>query len=245
MDDFLVYKCQYEKKRIGKDNDGGYVIAELPGAYDILISGGISNDISFERQFLDMCPPIHKCYAFDGTINGLPDSDERITFIKKNLGEHNTESLCNLNDYLTQGSNIFMKIDIEGHEFRLFPAILPEHFSNIKQLVLEIHTPADIQLYPDYFAGLGYIQNTHLIALLKLINKTHTLVHFHGNNGCKLQRFYNIIPLPHVFECTFIRNDFITEKVLNDEPFPTVLDMKNITHLPDFVFDHYPFCNKL
>ena len=138
MDDFLVYKCQYEKKRIGKDNDGGYVIAELPGAYDILISGGISNDISFERQFLDRYPPIHKCYAFDGTINALPDSDERITFIKKNLGAHNTESLCNLNDYLTQGSNIFMKIDIEGHEFRLFPAILPEHFSNIKQLNLNI-----------------------------------------------------------------------------------------------------------
>ena len=244
MDDFLVYKCQYEKKRIGKDNDGGYVIAELPGTYDILISGGISDDISFERHFLDIYPLTNTCYAFDATINELPNSDSRICFIKKNLGAQNREYLCNLNDYLNQGSDIFMKIDIEGHEFRLFPAILPEYFSNIKQLVLEIHTPADIQLYPEYFEGLGDIQNTHLISLMKLINKTHTLVHFHGNNGCKLQRFYNIIPFPHVFECTFIRNDFIKEKVLNDEPFPTALDMKNVTHMPDYVFDHYPFCNK-
>jgi hypothetical protein len=244
MDDFLVYKTEYEKIRVGKDNDGGYVIVNLPGEYDSLISGGISGDISFEQQFLDRFKT-SSCYAFDGTINALPASDNRITFIKKNLGTNNNDNLCNLNDYLNQGSNIFMKIDIEGHEFRLFPAILPEYFSNIKQLVLEIHTPADIQLYPDYFHGLGDIQNTHLISLLKLINKTHTLVHFHGNNGCKLQRFYNIIPLPHVFECTFIRNDFIKEKVLNDEPFPTVLDMKNVTNMPDYVFDHYPFCNKL
>lgn len=244
MDDFLVYKTEYEKIRVGKDNDGGYVIANLPGEYDSLISGGISGDISFEQQFLDRFKT-SSCYAFDGTINTLPASDNRITFIKKNLGTNNDDNLCNLNEYLCQSKNIFMKIDIEGHEFRLFPAILPEHFSNIKQLVLEIHTPADIQLYPDYFHGLGDIQNTHLISLMKLINKTHTLVHFHGNNGCKLQRFYNIIPFPHVFECTFIRNDFITDKVLNDEPFPTSLDMKNVTHLPDFSFDHYPFCNKL
>jgi hypothetical protein len=244
MDDFLVYKTEYEKIRVGKDNDGGYVIANLPGEYDSLISGGISGDISFEQQFLDRFKT-SSCYAFDGTINTLPASDNRITFIKKNLGTNNDDNLCNLNEYLCQSKNIFMKIDIEGHEFRLFPAILPEYFSNIKQLVLEIHTPADIQLYPDYFHGLGDIQNTHLISLMKLINKTHTLVHFHGNNGCKLQQFYNIIPFPHVFECTFIRNDFITEKVLNDEPFPTSLDMKNVTYLPDFSFDHYPFCNKL
>jgi hypothetical protein len=244
MDDFLVYKTEYEKIRVGKDNDGGYVIANLPGEYDSLISGGISGDISFEQQFLDRFKT-PSCYAFDGTINTLPASDNRITFIKKNLGTINNDNLCNLNEYLCQSKNIFMKIDIEGHEFRLFPAILPEYFSNIKQLVLEIHTPADIQLYPDYFHGLGDIQNTHLISLMKMINKTHTLIHFHGNNGCKLQQFYNIIPFPHVFECTFIRNDFIREKVLNDEPFPTALDMKNITHLSDFVFDHYPFCNKL
>jgi len=245
MDDFLVYKCHYEKKRIGKDNDGGYIIADLPGEYDMLISGGISGDISFEQRFLDRFINVNKCYAFDGTINQLPGNDERITFVKKNLGADNSESLSNLNEYLVQGKNIFMKIDIEGHEFRLFPAILPDLFLNVKQLVLEIHTPADIQLHPDYFKGLHDIHGKQLFELMKLINKTHTLVHFHGNNGCNLQKLFNIIPFPHVFECTFIRNDYVKEKILNDEPFPTPLDMKNVTYLPDFYFDHYPFCNKL
>jgi len=244
MDDFLVYKSTYEKIRVGKDNDGGYVIANLSGEYDMLISGGISGDISFEQQFLDRYKNISRCYAFDGTVAKLPQPDDRITFIKKNLGKENNDSLCNLNEYLSQGKNIFMKIDIEGHEFRLFPSILPEYFSNIKQLVLEIHSPADIHLHPGYFSGLGDIQNADLFNLMKQINKTHTFVHFHGNNGCNMQKIFNI-HFPHVFECTFIRNDFINEKILNDEPFPTLLDMKNITYLPDLYFDHYPFCNKL
>jgi hypothetical protein len=244
MDDLLVYKSPYEKKRIGKDNDGGYVITELPGEYDMLISGGISGDISFEQHFLNQYTNVNTCYAFDGTIQQLPYPDERITFIKKNLGKENNDFLSNLNDYLVRGKNIFMKIDIEGHEFRLFPAIMPDNFLNIKQLVLEIHTPADIQLHPTYFEGLHDIKNEHLFALLKLINKTHTLIHFHGNNGCNMQKLFNIIPVPHVFECTFIRNDYVKEKVLNDEPFPTPLDMKNIVYLPDLYFDHYPFCNK-
>jgi hypothetical protein len=243
MDDFLVYKTIYQKFRVGRDNDGGYILADLPGEYDMLISGGISGDISFEQHFLDRFKNI-SCYAFDGTINELPQKDDRITFIKKNLGKENSDELCNLNEYLRRGKNIFMKIDIEGHEFRLFPSILPEYFSNIKQLILEIHTPADIQLHPSYFQGLGDIKTPELFKLMKLINKTHTLVHFHGNNGCNMQKIFNI-PFPHVFECTFIRNDFINEKVLNDEPFPTSLDMKNITYLPDLYFDYYPFCNKL
>jgi len=38
----------------------------------------------------------------------------------------------------------------------------------------------------------------------------------------------NNIHLPHVFELTYIRNDFVTEKVQNTESLPTKLDMKNI-----------------
>ena len=94
MDDFLVYKSTYEKIRVGKDNDGGYVIANLPGEYDMLISGGISGDISFEQHFLDRYKNISRCYAFDGTVAKLPHPDDRITFIKKNLGTNRKLYFC-------------------------------------------------------------------------------------------------------------------------------------------------------
>ena len=53
--------------------------------------------------------------------------------------------MTNLLEYMEKYNDIFMKIDIEGHEFRVMPIIINNNYMNkIKQLVIEIHTPADI-----------------------------------------------------------------------------------------------------
>ena len=85
MENLTVYDIFKEKKRIGKSNDGGYVINILPGEYDIFISGGIAGDISFEEHLLTMQKNLI-CHAFDGTILKLPKSNKKIIFHKKNLG---------------------------------------------------------------------------------------------------------------------------------------------------------------
>lgn len=258
MDSLILYQSPYNKIRIGKDNDGGYIVCELPDNYDLFISGGISNDISFEIDFLSKYKDkTLQCYAFDGTISNLPTPSttnidtsvlsnvlSNIIFVKKNLGNIETDNITNLSSYILDKYNdIFMKIDIEGHEFRLLPYLIDNNYMNkIKQLVIEIHTPADIQMFPNYFAGLSDIKNDNMFKLLQNINKTHTLVHFHGNNGCNTQSIDNI-KLPHVFECTYIRNDYIKNKFKNTLPLPTTLDMKNILNKEDFYIDYYPFCS--
>jgi hypothetical protein len=245
MEQLIVYQSPFIKKRVGRNNDGGYVIALLPETYDAFISGGISNDISFENHLLQLYPEL-ECYAFDGTVSQLPgngsiNSINRIKFVKKNLGNINNDHLTDLSEYIEPHNNIFMKIDIEGHEFRLMPAIIQNNsMLKIKQLVIEIHSPADIQLFPDYFKGLSDVKNEHMFALFTEINKTHTLVHFHANNGCHLQNIDGIA-LPHVFELTYIRNEFIPEKIKNREPLPTSLDMKNILSKPDYVLKGFPY----
>lgn len=55
----------YHMQRVGRNNDGGYVIVE-PFTYDCLISAGIADDTSFEQQFLQLYSDI-PCFAFDGT----------------------------------------------------------------------------------------------------------------------------------------------------------------------------------
>jgi hypothetical protein len=76
--------------------------------------------------------------------------------------------------------------------------------------------------------------------LLNKINKTHTLVHFHANNGCKIQMVEGIL-LPHVYELTFIRNEFVPEKVRNTDALPTKLDMRNIKEKPDYFLFGHPY----
>ena len=240
METLILYQSPFIKKRIGKDNDGGYVISMLPNNYDLFISSGISNDITLETNFLDLYPDI-RCFAFDRTISSLPTQDNRITFFKKNLGDSNTDTLTNLHEYIEHYDNIFMKIDIEGHEFKIMPTIIKNKLMNkIKQFVIEIHTPADINMFPEYFKGLSHINNDHMFNLFNEINNTHTLVHFHANNGSKIQKIDGIT-LPHVFELTYIRNDFFNKKEKNIESLPTSLDMKNIPENDDYILVGYPY----
>ena len=71
--DYLrVYQPHYHKRRVGKSNDGGYVICDMEGGYDMFISGGIDTDISFEVNFLKLHPNL-TCHAFDGSVKGLPE----------------------------------------------------------------------------------------------------------------------------------------------------------------------------
>jgi hypothetical protein len=242
MENLTIYKSPFTKTRIGKPHDGGYVIAELQGEYDTFLSGGVSNDISFEKDFLERHPNL-QCYAFDGTISKLPEKSNRITFVKKNLGSTNTTEITNLHEYMRDYNNIFMKMDIEGHEFRVIPTFFENgYITKIKQLVLEIHSPADILLHPNYYKTLTDIKNNHMFEMLENINKTHTLIHLHANNGCNMN-IIDGIKIPHVFECTFIRNDFMgsDEKIKNDQPLPTEIDMKNIPDKPDYYLAGFPY----
>ena len=131
-----------------------------------------------------------------------------------------------------------MKLDIEGHEFRVLPTLVDKHMHKIKQLVVEIHSPGDIALFPDYFRGLSDVTHETMFDLLHKINRTHTLVHVHPNNGCHVH-YYNGVKLPNVFECTYIRNDYT--KVLSNENLPIPLDMPNVVNKPIEVFTGPPF----
>ena len=142
------------------------------------------------------------------------------------MGNVNNNNTTDLLEYMKNAKDIFMKIDIEGHEIRVLPCIIENNYiTKIKQLVVEIHSPTDIAMFPDYFRGLQDIKNEHMFGLINNLNTTHTLVHFHANNGCKMQTVDGI-NLPHVFELTFIRNDFVNEKMRNTENLPTSLDMR-------------------
>jgi hypothetical protein len=242
MEQLVIYHVSLQKIRIGKPYDGGYVVFDLSGDYDAIISGGIANDISFEQAVLKYHPV--PCFAYDGTIDRLPENDPRIIFIRKNIGKEESETLSNLHGTLNPYSNVFMKIDIKGHEFRLFPTFSEEKMKKIKQLVVKIHTPGDIQLHPNYFKGLSDITHTYMFAMLEKINRTHTLVHLHPNNGCKTH-WVDGIMLPNVFECTFIRNDFVGTKQPNTNIIPQFIDMPNVPSQPIILFDHYPFVSTL
>lgn len=225
MEHLTLYKLDLPQIRIGNpDGDGGYIVHDLSGAYDCFLSGGIADNIQFEEDLLKRNPGI-LCFAFDGTIVALPKTDAPICFVNKNLGPVSSEKVTNLNDYFELFHDIFLKLDIEGHEFVLLPSMF-ENIHKIKQIVIEFHTPTDIQAHPDYYKGLANITNETMFEILETLNKTHVLSHFHPNNGCKTHEINGVV-CPNVFECTYVRKDFAKGAVLNTDPIPSPLDRRN------------------
>src|SRR5210317_910559 len=136
---FQPYHCP-DLIRLGKDNDGGYLVNRK----DIddtrsLLSFGVGEDVSFEKDFINLNKPC-PVYAYDETIGF--DHSEFFTGNKKLYHENITKS--NIKDILEKaGTQVFLNCDIDGGEYEiLHELILYSHL--FKGLTIEFH---DISRY--------------------------------------------------------------------------------------------------
>ena len=103
-----------KKIRLGVNADGGYILGDLDGYYDCYISAGISNEESFSRDFINKYNMNRdNSFGFDGTISAYPTRyTDKITFLKKNIGDVNNDRTTNLDFLLEKYNTIFLKMDI-------------------------------------------------------------------------------------------------------------------------------------
>lgn len=234
IDNLKVFSINNKNKiRIGKDYDGGYVIYDLNN-YDKLIGCGILDDISFEEEFINKYNA--KCNVYDGTINKLPQNNNKINFIRKNISHINSHNTTNLNDEFQDYNDIFLKMDIEGHEVKWILNQSTENLNKIKQCVIEFHNPPACT--PN-----NLFTNIEKLQAIKKLNNTHILCHLHGNNGggAGIMGKINNILIPNTFEATFVRKSDINLYELNNDPLPSPLDMPNDKSKPDINLNYYPF----
>lgn len=221
------YASQHNKIRLGNKHDGGYVICELPVNYGCLLSGGICNDITFEEAFCEKYQDV-KCFAFDGTIQGIAIKNKNINFIKKNIGDVNNDKITNLHEYINKYDNIFVKMDIERYEYIWLKTLSSEQIDRFAQIVIEFHQPYNL-------SDIKY--------LFKKICKTHLMIHIHGNNCSGFVKIEGK-NFPDVFEVTYVNKKFMKEPyLLNKEKLPGPLDSPNDNNKKDIDLDFAPFCN--
>lgn len=222
-----VYRSPYNKIRLGKDNDGGYIICDIPDIkYDVFLSGGILNDISFEEDFCNKYPNV-KCYAHDGTIKNIKIKNNNVIFVRKNIGAINNKITTDLTSFIDNESikDIFIKMDIEGGEINWLSNLSIEQIDKFSQIVIEFHHP----------------YSTKEINVFDKLERTHVLVHFHANNCCGIRSLDEII-VPNVFECTYINKKYYKiEQKYNEETIPSNIDMKNVLTKDEIYLSHKPF----
>ena len=215
-----MYESPYKKIRLGKDYDGGYIICDIPNVkYNICLTGGIADDISFEEDFCTMYPDV-KCIAFDGSIDSISIKHENITFVKKWIGNGND---INLHEY-TICDDIFIKMDIEGGEIPWLNNISIDTINKFSQIVIEFHLPF----------------SEKEITVFDKLNTNHVLVHFHANNCCGV-RNHRGVNIPNVFECTYIHKKYYPHPILNKDVIPGILDMRNVLNNDEIQINYPPF----
>lgn len=232
----FLYKSASDLVRIGRDNDGGYLVSKSDiEKSDVLIGLGINDDWSFERDFKKIKNV--EVFAYDASIsqkyfikqfikslarvdnpklalNKIKTISSYRHFFSKSKNYHiqkfvgletDDKNHCTFEQVLDDiiYDNIFLKIDIEGSEYRFLNDIIANE-ERITGMVLELHD-CDI----------------HLKEIENFIKKLSLkLVHVHANNYAPIRASDG---LPLVLELSFSKN---CEK-FGTPALPHKLDMPN------------------
>ena len=238
LPDFFKFKSATDLIRIGKNNDGGYLVSRADiEKSNLLISLGLSDDWSFECNFTKYNNV--ETYSYDASVNfqfwlksaivntirnplNLLNIRKIISYymffngkrkhIQKFVGLDTKNDLyLTLSDVIKKQNikNIFLKIDIEGDEFRLLDEIIHNH-DVISGLVIELH---------DCDIHLGEIENFIKKFPLKL-------VHIHANNFSPVREPDK---LPIVLELSFSKY----AKTKDIAELPHFADMPNNRNKPE------------
>jgi hypothetical protein len=192
---FLRHNHSEGLVRLGSEGDGGYIVSERDIlASDFLLSLGVNDNWSFEKDFLRMKPVT--LHAYDGSINfrifferfamtllRLPGprtilnslkimweykkffSDQRVHF-QKFVGYISGKRYITIEEIFRAcpSGNIFLKIDIEGFEYRVLDHLIKNQ-DRISGLVIEFH---DIDLHWSRIAD--FVNRFHLRIIYLNVN---------------------------------------------------------------------------
>tara|TARA_B100000401_G_scaffold433969_1_gene373371 strand:+ start:283 stop:1020 length:738 start_codon:yes stop_codon:yes gene_type:complete len=226
---FFKPKHNYFLERIGKENDGGYLInsdAILKSKY--LLSFGIFDDWSFEKNFIKYNKNV-KVICYDDVISFNFIFTRSIKKIILDLYKFKFTNIFNnlftIIDYILINNKIkfnkkkivrgdiekimnnldqvFLKVDIEGNEYEILEDILKVQ-NNISALIIEFH---DVDKNRDIIE--------RFIEKFKL-----NLTHIHPNNYGKLDKNND----PIIIELSFEKYPKILE---GNVTLPNILDQKN------------------
>jgi hypothetical protein len=245
------------KKRIGRLEDGGYVVLdEISKRTEVLYSYGVSDDWSFEEDYVNT----YDCEArlFDHTVNGITSSNPKIYFKKQGLGLTPSENFDTLYNHMSENNDLkkrsALKIDIEWNEWDFFNQVSDEFHQHFDQIICEFHiipveyngshTPYFTGFYKDVYEKFNEMIFGKYLSCIQKIKANFCIYHVHVNNSLGV-REYDGCSIPYLLEVGFVHRRFLPSVTeASQDTFPVKdLDFPNKPYKPE-ILNFYPLVNE-
>lgn len=216
------------KKRIGRNTNGGHVIGIFDdNIYDSFIECGITYERSFTISFLNLYNYLQKgdCHVFDANMKNYPLKYlDKVTYFKKIITDSNNEKETNLSDIFEKYDNIFLKVDLKDYIW--LSNVSTDNLKKFKQMVITFHDLAND------------VNMDEKISCLEKLKQTHCIIHAHASNNKGIQD-----GIPEILEVTYASKELFEElPELNNIKLPiSGLDHKNNMLKDDIELIQYPF----
>lgn len=233
-----VYDCGFSLTRLGRDNDGGYIIPdELMGRVKQIVTCGVGDDISFEVDALRKYSNIEKAFLFDPMVDfpAIPKDLAYQMFFYKVPAKDGISFPC---------ESTLLKVDIEGNEWELFwetpylflrgfdIIIVEFHFFTVASLQISC-SPYFRKIFETFSAKNNKVIFKTYYDVIKRMNIDYKLIHIHPNNSLPLIEVDGV-KFPPLLECTFVNKNLVNK--LEEKPLNKIkldIDQSNKTDRPD------------
>ncbi len=223
----------YEKRRVGNDSDGGYVMIDNFAGIDCAYSLGIFNEVGWDLEMADRRIPV---LQYDDSVKASPCTHELFTFHRQRIvapptrgeGQETLEGIMTKHQH--QSKKLILKMDIEESEWNVLDATSVDSLAQFDQILVEFHGFSRIIEQP--FREVAK-------RVLDKLNLNHAPIHVHANN---CSRIYN---LPNFYFSNIIEVSYVKKEnyklVDSQEIFPGPLDRPNVPSLPEIYLGKFRF----
>lgn len=195
--------------RIGKENDGGYVMLDDFASKDkIAYSFGISDDVSWDK---DMVKRGFSVFQYDHTIDALPENNNSFFFNKKGVADsyEKKDDLEPLENFIkanghVEKKNMILKMDVEGAEWGAIDITPMSVLNQFSQVVMELHDLLDVN------------KQKRVIKVLKKLTNGFIVAHIHANNFSDVVCIDGI-PYPDALEVLLLNKACYKQQTTNNK----------------------------
>jgi hypothetical protein len=187
-------------QRVGRDGDGGYVMADMAKPA-WAVSLGVGTDVSWDRAVSKMGGRVA---LFDPTVRRLPEPVPGGKFFRLGLGSGTDADYLPLADLMrlaaVPGPGVgWLKCDVEGAEWFSLTDQDADSLDSFDQMVFELHD----------LSGLAHPERAEkILATTRALMTNHLPIYVHANNFSRLARFDNDW-FPDAIEISFVHKSRI------------------------------------